>query len=67
MEQRPLPGDLFETQVVLEVEPRLELVPALDDPELVADDADDADDEGDEPLVLDGPAATSARSAADRS
>src|SRR6185437_4326559 len=58
MEQRPLPGDLFETQVVLEVEPRLELVPALDDPELVADDPDDADDAGDEPLVLDGPAAT---------
>jgi RNA polymerase primary sigma factor len=58
MEQRPLPGDVFETQVVLEVEPRLELVPALDDPELVADDADDVEDESDEPLVLDGPAAT---------
>jgi RNA polymerase primary sigma factor len=41
--------------VVLEVEPRLELVPALDDPELVAEDADE---EADEPLLLDGPEAT---------
>jgi RNA polymerase primary sigma factor len=56
MEQRPLPGDTFETQVVLEVEPRLELVPALDDPELVV--VDDADDDDAEPLVLDGPEAT---------
>src|SRR6185437_15902125 len=56
MEQRPLPGDGFETQVVLEVEPRLELVPALDDPELVV--VDDADEDGDEPLLLDGPEAT---------
>ncbi len=56
MEQRPLPGDVLETQVVLEVEPHLELVPALDDPELVV--VEDADEDGDEPLVLDGPEAT---------
>lgn len=55
MEQRPLPGDPFETHVVLEVEPRLELVPALDDPELVVEDVDE---EAEEALVLDGPEAT---------
>jgi len=58
MEQRPLPGDAFETPV-LGIEPRLELVPALDDPdaeveEVEVDEADDAD----EPVLLDGPEAT---------
>src|SRR3954469_6636887 len=56
MEQRPLSDDPFETQV-LEVEPRLELVPALDDPELEVEV--EVEDELDEPiLLLDGPEAT---------
>src|SRR5436305_5710671 len=54
MEQRPLPEDAFETQV-LEVEPRLELVPALDDPEA---EVEVEADEAEELLVLDGPEAT---------
>lgn len=55
MEQRPLPEDAFET-AVLEVEPRLELVPALDDPELEVEDLDE--EVADEPILLDGPEAT---------
>src|SRR3954469_22964988 len=60
MEQRPLSEDPFETQV-LEVEPRLELVPALDDPELEVEvevEVEALDEELDEPiLLLDGPEA----------
>jgi RNA polymerase primary sigma factor len=45
MEQRPLPDDAFGPSVL--EEPRLELVPALDDPEL----ADEADLEDDDEIV----------------
>jgi RNA polymerase primary sigma factor len=45
MEQRPLPDDAFGPSVL--EEPRLELVPALDDPELV----DEADLEDDDEIV----------------
>src|SRR4051812_13444868 len=56
MEQRPLSDDPFETQV-LEVEPRLELVPALAAPERGAGVGVEAEPE--EPiLLLDGPEAT---------
>ena len=54
MEPRPS-EDALET-IVLEAEPRLELVPALDDPELEIEDLDEELD--DEPVVLDGPEAT---------
>jgi RNA polymerase primary sigma factor len=47
MEQRPLPDDAFGPDLALD-EPRLELVPTLDDPEAAVDD--DAD--GDEPAAL---------------
>jgi RNA polymerase primary sigma factor len=59
MEQRPLSEDPFETQV-LEVEPRLELVPALDDPELEVEvevEVEGLDDELEPILLLDGPEA----------
>jgi RNA polymerase primary sigma factor len=51
VEQRPLAEDSFGTQQVLD-EPRLELVPALDDPEAVEEP------EEDEPVVLEGEAPT---------
>jgi RNA polymerase primary sigma factor len=42
MEQQPLPEDAFAAPVVVD-EPRLELVPTLDDPELEEPEADEAD------------------------
>jgi len=49
MEQRPLPDAVLAAADPLE-EPRLELVPALDDPEAVEDDLDEAP-EGEEPVA----------------
>src|SRR3954454_9885013 len=58
MEQRPLPEDALGAQVL--DEPRLELVPALDDPEVVeAEDETDSDGESDAgAALLEGAAAT---------
>jgi RNA polymerase primary sigma factor len=57
MEMRPLPEDALGPNIA--DEPRLELVPALDDPEVEEREADaEAEtDEDDEPIALDGEAA----------
>jgi RNA polymerase primary sigma factor len=53
VEQRPLAEEAFEVQVV--EEPRLELVPALDDPEVVEEEQDEAEAEA---VALEGEAPT---------